>query len=147
MDRRSIWFFTFLVTTIVVIILFVTGSSLLLVALDNNDSIPLGTFITWLGMVSLPMTIYSGIKELRNPTRKLSKILSPLLKFIIVLGILWVPLAYLLAGNLSFTFTEKTSFQGGQMAMKTFWILSYGIGIGALSVLVIYWISLFFTKK
>lgn len=69
-----------------------------------------------------------------------------LIRMVIVLGILWVPIAYLLAGNLSFSFSEKESFQGSQEAMKWFWHLSYGIGIGAVTVLIAYWISLLFKK-
>lgn len=98
-------------------------------------------------MISLPLTIYWGIKELRKPTNGLNRILSGFLKVIIVLGILWVPISYLLAGNLSFSFSEKETFQGGQDAMRWFWRLSYGIGIGAILTLIAYWISLLFKKK
>ena len=81
------------------------------------------------------------------PSRKLNRILSGLLKIIIVLGILWVPISYLLAGNLSFSFSEKQIFQGGQDAMRWFWRLSYGIGIGAILIIFTYWISLLFKKR
>lgn len=128
-------------------LLFATGSFLLTIPLDSHQSIPLGTFITWAGMIALPLTVYWGIKELRKPSRKLSNMLSVLLKIIITLGILWVPIAYALAGNLSFTFTEKVPFQGGQVAMRWFWYLTYGIAIGAISILFVYWISLLFNKK
>lgn len=127
-------------------ILLVTGSSLLTIALDDKKLIPFGTLITWAGMISLPLTIYWGIKELRKPTIKLNKILAGFLKLIIILGILWVPISFLLAGNLSFSFSEKESFQGGQVAMKWFWRLSYGIGIGAILTISTFWISLLFKK-
>ena len=80
-------------------------------------------------MVSLPFTVYWGVREFRSPTSKLNKFFAGLLKAIILLGILWAPISYLLARNPSFSFSEKESFQGGQMAMKWFWRLSYGIGI------------------
>src|SRR6056297_3392645 len=134
MNRRKTYFYTSLILTLSVITLLVTGSNLLIIPLDNSKSIPFGTFITWTGMVSLPLTIYWGIKELRKPLSKLNRIL-------------WVPISYLLAGNLSFTFSEKETFQGGQIAMRWFWRLSYGIGIGAILTLIIYWISLLFKKK
>lgn len=95
-------------------------------------------------MVALPLTPYWGVKELRKPTTKLNKILSGCLKMIIILGILWVPLSYGFAGNLSFTFSEKESFQGGQTAMKWFWRLSYGIGIGTVVIWLLYGIVLLF---
>jgi hypothetical protein len=124
----------------------VTGSSLLTIALNRDETIPFGTLITWTGMISLPLTIYWGIKELRKPSSKLNRFLSGFLKIIIALGILWVPISYLLAGNLSFTFSEKETFQGGQDAMRWFWRLSYGIGIGAILTITTYWISLLFIK-
>ena len=147
MKRRKTYFFIALLLTVTVVLLLVTGSSLLTLALDSDKSIPLGTFITWIGMISLPLTIYWGIKELRIPSRKVTKLLSILLKIIIVLGILWIPISYGLAGNISFTFSEKATFQGGQTAMKWFWYLTHGIGVGTLLTLVSYWISLLFYKK
>ena len=68
--------------------------------------------------------------------------LSVFLKIMILLGILWVPISYLLAGNLSFSFSEKETFQGGQDAMRWFWRLSYGIGVGTILIIIAYWISL-----
>ena len=142
MNRRKFWFWTSFVVTSGVIFLLATGSSLLTIALDDNNSIPLGTFITWAGIISLPLTIFLGVRELRKPTGNLNTFLGMLLKVILVLAILWVPISYALAGNIAFTFSEKESFQGGQTAMKWFWRLSYGIGIGAILPLVIFWISL-----
>jgi hypothetical protein len=133
--------------TLSTIILLITGSSLMTMALDNDKTIPSGTLITWIGMISFPLTIYWGVSELRKPTTKLNKALAGFLKVIIILGILWAPISYFLAGNLSFSFSEKESFQGGQTAMKWFWLLSYGIGMGAILTLIIYWISLAFNKN
>jgi len=146
-NKRKTYFYTALILTLSVIILLVTGSSLLTMSLSSDQSIPLGTFITWAGMVSLPLTIYWSVKELRNPTKKINIILSAFLKIIIAFGILWVPIAYLLSGNLSFTFSEKETFQGGQAAMRWFWRLSYGIGVGSLLTIITYWISLLFRKR
>ena len=147
MNKRRIFFYTALTLTLIVIILLVIGSSLLTLALDRDESTPFGTLITWTGMISLPLTIYWGIKELRKPSRKLNRILSRFIKIIIISGILWVPISYLLAGNLSFSFSEKETFQGGQDAMRWFWRLSYGIEIGAILTIIVYWISLIFRKN
>ncbi len=139
--RSNVRFYFALIVTLGVAALLVTGSSLLTMALDKGNSIPAGTLITWVGMISLPLTVYWGISDLRHPVKALHRILAVILKVIVVLGILWVPISYLLAGNLSFSFTERTEFQGGQLAMRIFWYLSYGIGIGTLLVLGIYWLS------
>jgi hypothetical protein len=136
-----------MILTLSVIILLVTGSPLLTIAFDSDSKIPSGTLITWIGMISLPLTIYWGIEELRKPSSKLNRFLSGFLKFIIVLGILWVPISYLLAGNLSFSFSEKETFQGGQYAMRWCGRVSYGIGSGSILTLVIYWIASFIKKN
>ncbi len=143
---RKTYFYSALFLTLSVIILLITGSPLLTTALDRDNSVPFGTFITWVGMISLPLTIYWGIKALRKPSNQLNRFLSGFLKIILLLGILWVPISYLLAGNLSFSFSEKETFQGGQEAMRWFWRLSYGIGIGSVLTVITYWISLLFKK-
>lgn len=147
MNKRKIYFYTSLGVTLGVLVLLVSGSSILAIAWEGYESVPLGTPITWLGMISFPLTIYWGVKDLRKPTRILNKVLSGILTFIIVLGLLWVPISYLLAGNLSFSFSEKETFQGGQIAMKWFWALSYAIPIGTILTITIYWVSLVVRKK
>jgi len=111
MDNRKLYFLVSIFITIVVLMLLITGSSVLNVNLAKQSSIPLGTFITWAGMVSFPLSLYWGIKRLRKPNGLLTRFLSSLLKIIIVMGILWVPISYLLAGNLSFSFSEKDQFK------------------------------------
>jgi hypothetical protein len=147
MDKQKLWFYSSLLVTFFVIVILVTGSSLLTVPLDENNSIPLGTFITWAGMISLPLSIYWGIRQLRHPTMLLNRYLSIFLKVLLTLAMLWVPISYLLSGNISFSFAPKNSFQGGELAMKIFWIFSYGIASGTLLVLIVYWVSLLFKLK
>lgn len=146
MKNRRIWLIVSLLVTLCTIGLLAQGSSLLTTAIGNS-SIPSGTFITWAGIIALPLSIYLGVGELRNPTWKLNSLLSGLLKIILILAILWVPISYLLAGNLSFTFKEKETFQGGQTAMKWFWRLSYGIGIGSIATLLLFWILSLFRRN
>lgn len=58
---------------------------------------------------------------------RMEKYFSRAFKTLLVLSFLWVPVCYLLAGNLSFTFGNKAGIQGGQTAMKMFWFFTYGI--------------------
>jgi len=146
MKTNKIYFYISIIISLCVIILLLTGSPLLVIALDKGNSIPLGTFITWIGMISFPCSIYLGVKALKKPSGVFYKWLSVLIKIILILGILWVPISYMLAGNLSFSFTEKVSFQGGQQAMKLFWIFSYSIGIGAIITLLLHWINVLIKK-
>jgi hypothetical protein len=72
--------------------------------------------------------------------------LSLVLKVAIGLAVLWVPISFALAGNISFNFSTKPGFQGGQEAMRIFWGYTYGIAIGAFLPLVGHWIYLLFSK-
>ncbi len=147
MNKRQIWFYGSLLVTLVTLVLLMTGSPVLTISLNDSNTIPLGTFITWAGMISLPLAIYWGVRPLRKPAGTVVRFISVLLKISLILAILWVPISYLLAGNLSFSFSEKATFQGGQTAMKWFWRYSYGIGIVAVASLLAYWISLLFKPK
>lgn len=137
MRRSKILFISSLLVFLIVAFLLFTGSSVLLIALSEDPYFPLGTLITWIGLIALPMSIYWGVKNFRVPKRRIHKFFSFLLKLTILLAILWVPISYGLAGNWSNTFTESVTFQGGQLAMKYFWTLSYGIPLLSLAILLI----------
>ena len=124
-----------------------TGSSLLTTSLNKNNTIPLGTFITWFGLISLPLSIFLGIEQFRKPTKTFNNYLSKSLKVVLIIAAFWAVLSYFLAGNLSFSFSEKESFQGGQLAMKWFWRITYGIPIASIILLISYWLSLALSKK
>lgn len=147
MNLRKIYFVIFLVCTMLSLVLLVTGSPILTIGIGANNEVPLGTFITWVGLISLPATIFFGSKELRKPNTKWNKVLAFSLKIFLILALLWIPISFLLAGNLSFSFSERETFRGGQLAMKLFWRLSYGIGIGSITVLLLYWVISFLKKK
>ena len=121
--------------------LLVTGSPLLEKSLSSTQNIPLGNLLTWMGMIALPLSIYWGSKGLRQPDSTVRKYLSVLLKCLILLALLWVPICYLLAGNIAFNFSGTEEFQGGQIAMKWFWRYSYGLPIVTIGVLLAYWIT------
>lgn len=127
MKHRKFFLYLSLTVFFLTLYLLISGSPVLTWPLDKNNSIPLGTFITWLGFISLPMAIFLGVEKLRTPTGNFYRVLSNLLKISLLFALLWVPLSYILAGNISFSFSEKTEFQGGQEAMKWFWRYSYGI--------------------
>lgn len=80
------------------------------------------------------LTFYYGFNGLNKPQNKIEKILSITLKIFLIFSILWLPISYMLAGNISFNFTETTSFQGGQTAMKYFWIFCYILLIAPLLI-------------
>lgn len=129
MNKTNIGFYLSLLIIVIVFFLLYSGSSILNVALDSNNSIPLGTFITWVGIISVPVAIILGVSKFRNPEGQIYKLLVMFLKIMIVLSIMWVPVSYFLSGNLGFNFTGKDTFRGGQLGMKLFWFYTYGIVI------------------
>ena len=140
MNKQKSYFLVALSITIFVLALLLTGSSLLNYNLSKSGAIPLGTFITWIGLVALSLSVYWGVRPLRQPHNLMYRRLSLVLKVAIGLAVLWVPVSFALAGNISFNFSTKHGFLGGQEAMRIFWGYTYGIAIGALLPLVGHWI-------
>jgi hypothetical protein len=147
MRKRKIGLFVSLVIFGLSLYLLVTGSSVLMLSLSGSKNIPLGTFTTWLGMIALPLIFYFSSKGFREPQSKTARVFALLLKILIVLAILWVPISYLLAGNISNTFTEKAGFQGGQLAMEIFWINSYLTAAAPIVLAIAFGFYALFRKK
>ena len=132
MSKRKIFFWLTLLVFLMSLYLLFTGSPLLNYALDDNDSFPLGTLITWAGMICLPLCILLGVKKLRKPHNRFYRFLGFMLRTSLFLAIIWAPVCYLLAGNWNYSFSEKERFQGGQTAALIFWRYSAAIPILAL---------------
>lgn len=146
MNRKTI-FIASLLTFFITAALLVSGSSLLIRSIYTDSDVPLGTFIVWAGLIALPLTMYSGIKRLADPDNEMDRYFSLVFRFLILLALFWVPVSFLLAGNLHFTFSNTDSFQGGQLAMKIFWIFSYSLVISPFILLFIYGITSFLTRN
>ncbi|OIQ37180.1 MAG: hypothetical protein BM563_09015 [Bacteroidetes bacterium MedPE-SWsnd-G1] len=146
MTKRTATLIVLVAITLIVGVLLFMGAPILSKSLFEEIMIPAGTLITWFGLIGLPLSIFFGVIEFRKPSNNWFLLLSLLIKTILVLAILWVPISYLLSGSFAFNFSNTDSFQGGYVAMKIFWYLSYGIAIGSLSVLILYWISLLVKK-
>ena len=140
--NSKLFFSIALVTFLGVLFLLITGSPVLTYAVDSSGKIPSGTPVTWLGLISFPALILLGVSSIKHPGDKFYVFLKRLLILTFILAILWVPVCYLLAGNLSFTFSERAEFQGGQSAMKLFWIYTYSIPALSLTVLILHWLNL-----
>jgi len=147
MKKSKLLFIGSLLILVAASFLLITGSSLLVKSISEDPYIPMGTIITWLGMISLPLSIYFGVGKLRNPSHLKDKITASVLKVLIVLATLWGPICYLLAGNFSFSFTEKAAFQGGQTAMKLFWYFNYAVVVMPIALLILYGIFSLFRNK
>ena len=141
MKIRKLWFLGSLTVFFASLIMLVSGTPFLEKSMSQTRNIPVGTLTTWLGMIALPLSVYWGTKHLRQPDTRFRTFLSIFLKCLIILGILWVPICYLLSGNIAFNFSEVEGFQGGQSAMRWFWRYSYGLPIATIVLLLTYWIT------
>ena len=144
MKRPKFLIFLFLIIFLTVAILLISGSPVLTYSIGDKFIIPLGTPITWIGLLSFPILLFLSIKKIQTPNTKWYKTLRIILLINLILAFLWVPICFLLSGNISFTFSEKEQFQGGQLAMKIFWIFSYSLVIAPFLLLSLHWIKSIF---
>lgn len=147
MKKRKIWLVSIVLIFILASYLLITGSPILTISLSENPYFPLGNLTTWLGMIALPLTFYFGIKRLREPQTKTERYFTLVLKVFIGLAILWVPISYLLAGNLSNSFSNTPGFQGGQSAMRLFWMNTYITVAAPLLLGIIYGLYSLFMRR
>ena len=126
--------------------LLLIGSEFLLYSLTDTQYVPFGTFLTWFGLACFPLLVYSSLSALRSPNNSWQRLFSVILKVQFVLSVLWLPMAYLLAGNWAFNFSNTLSFQGGQLAMKIFWIYSYGLPLSVLLLLILHIMTWLYVK-
>src|SRR5665648_292280 len=83
--------------------LIVTGSPILNILVIKESTFPLGTLISWIGLIALTYTIYFGFNKIphsNNPNHKLFKFAF---RSIIILASLWGLIGFLLAKNWAFT--------------------------------------------
>ncbi len=147
MTRRKTVLVASLIVVIAASVALVTGASILTRPTFGSAQIPAGTWITWIGFIALHMAILTGSRRLYTPESNTDRNFSYVIKAFLILAILWVPICYLLAGNMSFSFSEKVQFQGGQTAMKIFWYFNYALAGLPLGVLLIHLIRSFFIAR
>ncbi|NER10782.1 hypothetical protein SAMN06265375_102237 [Muriicola jejuensis] len=143
--RKTYFFLSFGVFLLCLYLLF-SASPALEYPLGKNDTIPLGSFITWAGLIALPMSFYWGSVKFRTPEGTLYNVLSTCLKVTIFLALLWLPISYGLAGNMNFNFGQEPSFQGGQTAMKLFWGITYSLVLSSLILFILHIVLCFFRR-
>lgn len=143
---RKAYFFLALIILFSALGLLVSGSSLLVV--DIGNGFPLGTIITWIGIIALPSTILFGNSKLLKPENKKLQIYQKILFSILLTSISWGFVAFLLAGNWAYTFEFSDTFQGSQNAGLWFWTYSIFVTALPLLFLLIYFLDVkFFTNK
>lgn len=103
--------------------LLVTGSHLLNYLLSASLGLPLGTLITWLGLLSLPGMLYFAFPSLRTPKGRTQQFLRSAWRISLLLALAWPFISFYLASNWSFSFRLQDSFRGSDRASYYFWCL------------------------
>jgi len=141
MRNKKIVYYILLIIIITTAFLLLTGSDLLLAALLRDPYIPFGNLLSWLALISitgiLKMSpyLFSQLIWSGNWFNRVSHILF-------IGALLWAPICVILAGNFSNSFSGRNALQGGQMAMKTFWIYSISLASISIMLLIIVYIRL-----
>ena len=108
-----------------------SGSEILVKPLWYNPYIPLGTLITWLGLISLELLLYVVTNITISKTGLLNIIIRYSVLILLILAILWAPIAYALSGNFAFDFSNSSQLVGLE-ASRVFWYFSYFLGSAAI---------------
>ena len=120
---------------IISVLLLATGSSLLT---KSFGGIPLGNLTTWAGFIALQLSIYWGHSKFTKSNSILGKIIKTLIETLIVISFLWLAIAYILSGNINFTFKPSAGFQGSNEASNVFWNINYCLVIAPIVLASIY---------
>lgn len=133
MKKRS-YFYLSISILIMALALLISASPILLMAILEDPYLPAGTLITWLGLISLALSVKFGIGA------SCPKWMRSLILISMILAFSWGMICYLLSGNWAFNFSNIQEFQGGQTAMKIFWIFTYSVASIPILILLIHWV-------
>jgi len=104
--------------------LLVSGSPLLLLMLSARMGLPLGTAVTWFGMLAWGALLHFGSVALPDPAPRADRFYRGSWRVALTLALLWPLAGFGLAGNWAYTFSDTDGFRGGQAAMQLFWVNS-----------------------
>lgn len=116
--------------------LLVSGSGLLVRPVTESSTVPLGTFITWAGLIALPKAILFGRKELYYPSSQRDALYRLAMISALVWAFAWGFVGYALAGNWAMTFSGYVNeLRGGELASKLYWANCYFTAMTPLLIL------------
>jgi len=128
-----------LLLLVFILFLLATGSPVLTAPLDSAGRFPAGNFLTWLGMLLLPLSIYLGFFTRPVAQDPRINIFRFGLLIALVLALLWGLVAYGLAGNWQFSFSSQAEgFVGSPRASAFFWYWNYLVAGWPIFVLLLY---------
>lgn len=124
-------------------VLLASSSHWLLVPIDREGSMPLGTLVTWLGLIVWPTLVYMVFFKRMRGITSLKLVYKTFFPALIIIAVLWGPVSYLLAGNWAFNFTNaQDTYQGSSAASALFWKFSYTVAAMPLLMLIVYFVHM-----
>lgn len=124
------------------LILIVTGSPVLTMPVIKGSAFPFGTLISWIGLIALTNSIYSGFNKINSSDSSDSsdhRLFRFTFRSFIILAALWGFIGFLLAGNWAFTFQNHEEFRGSIEASKYFWVFTAALVSIPILLILIFW--------
>ena len=124
------------------------GAEYLYLPLVKKPFFPFGNLLTAMGYIAFSSIFYFLFIMKVSGKTELRKLFSKLFKYNIILSFFWMPIGYILSGNLSTSFGRSDSFQGSAFAGEIYWIFNYTLlGIPFLLLFVFLILSVFYSKQ
>lgn len=116
------------ILVLLIVIIFLFFPEVLLISIIKSTYLPLGTFITWIGLISY-VSFFYYLHQLRMISKlAVLKIIGKLFTSLRFISYFWGFIAYLLAANWSMTFYGSISvFRGSYDASLYYWGVIYGL--------------------
>lgn len=102
------------------LIFLLMGSPLLTQPVAEGSQLPAGNLLAWLCLSMFPLSILVSFRYIRKPISVLYRFYNRAFFIYTILGVLWGLIAYLLAGNWSFSFDSEGAFRGSETAFRIF---------------------------
>lgn len=106
------------------LILVVTGSPILNIPLYEGSAFPLGTLVSWIGLIAFTSAIYLAFNKIDRVSNSIRQIIRIVSGSTIILALLWGLIGFVFAGNWAFVFQNHDEFRGGIEASRYFWIFT-----------------------
>jgi len=101
----------------------ILGSKLLLVPVIKGMALPWGTVISWAALILLPVAM-AALFGRQGAASGMERTFRVLVGTALGFSLLWLPVSYVLAGNVNFVFGESEGFRGSPRASRLFWAYS-----------------------
>jgi hypothetical protein len=109
------------------LLLLLLRPSVFVYPLWEQPYIPLGNLLFSLAFIAFPVFLNIASLAFSVPFLRLRSYIGKGFTLAVILGVLWWPVAYMLAGNFSNNFQQQAAFVGSLEASRLFWVYTYFI--------------------